>query len=195
MIKFDILNRFSGNVIFTAEIDCNENELPNIKLGLAVKAAIKAKANLSGANLSGADLSGADLSRADLSRANLSGADLSGADLYRADLSRANLSGADLSRANLSGACINRTMGNLKNIKTISVESYCITYTADTLQIGCERHPIEKWWKFTPEQIQRMDGDRASAFWKRWKPILQAMIAEMPAEPTGYVAPAAEVAA
>ena len=109
VIKFDVMNRFSGQVQFTAEIQCQENELPSIKLGLAVKWAIKARAYLAGADLSradlaGADLSGADLSGADLSRADLSCADLSGADLSRADLAGAYLAGADLSGADLSGA-------------------------------------------------------------------------------------------
>jgi len=66
---------------------------------MAVKAAIKAEANLSEADLFGANLSGADLFGANLSGANLSGANLSGADLSRANLSRADLSGANLSGA------------------------------------------------------------------------------------------------
>ena len=109
MIKFEILNRFSGKVQFTAEIDCSESAGKSIKVGLAIKWAIKKGANLRGADLSGADLRGAYLSDADLSGAylsdaDLSGADLSGADLRGADLSGAYLSGADLSGADLSGA-------------------------------------------------------------------------------------------
>ena len=65
-MKFEIKNRFTGNVLFAVETDT---------LCLCVEAAIR---------------SGADLSRANLSRANLSGANLSGADLSGADLSRAN---------------------------------------------------------------------------------------------------------
>jgi hypothetical protein len=118
-MKYEIRNRFSGSVIFTAETK---------SFKLAVEMAVKTGANLSGANLYGANLSRAYLSGADLSRANLSGADLSranlfgadlyganlsgadlyGANLYGADLSRADLSGADLSRANLSGADLSR---------------------------------------------------------------------------------------
>jgi hypothetical protein len=98
-MKFNITNRFSGAVQFTAEIDCADDAGTSVKIGLAVMWAIKSGADLSGAYLSGAYLSGADLSRADLS-----GADLSRADLSRADLSWAYLSGADLSRADLSGA-------------------------------------------------------------------------------------------
>jgi len=104
MIKFDILNRFSGKVQFTAEIDCEEAADRSIKIGLAVKWAVKNSANLRGANLDGANLYGADLYGADLYCANLNGANLGGADLYGANLGGANLGGADLYGANLGGA-------------------------------------------------------------------------------------------
>ena len=103
-MKFDIFNRFTGAVQFSCEIDCAADALPSVKLDLALKVAIKERADLSGAYLSGAYLSGANLIRANLIRANLSGAYLSGADLSGANLSGANLSGADLSGAYLSGA-------------------------------------------------------------------------------------------
>ena len=78
-MKFDVLDRFSGEVKFTAEIDCDETAVPSLKLGLAVKWAIKEKANLSYADLRYANLSYANLSSADLRAANLSYADLSSA--------------------------------------------------------------------------------------------------------------------
>ena len=103
-MKFDILNRWSGKIQFTAEIECADDAPPSIKLGLAVKIADLHGATLSGANLCGADLSGADLSGVNLSCANLSGANLVDADLRGADLSGADLSGANLVGANLVGA-------------------------------------------------------------------------------------------
>ena len=86
MIKYNILSRFTGSVLFTAEIDCLDSELESVKLGLSVKWGLENKKNLSGANLSGANLSGANLSGANLSGANLSSANLRGADLRSADL-------------------------------------------------------------------------------------------------------------
>ena len=99
-MKIEIKSSFSGSVLFSIETD---------SMRLAVEAAVKSCANLSGAdlscaNLSCANLSGADLSCANLSCANLYGANLSCANLYGADLSCANLSGADLYGANLSCA-------------------------------------------------------------------------------------------
>ena len=128
-MEFQVKNRFSGEVQFTAEIDCDEGAPLGVKLGLAVKWAVKAgaylvRANLAGANLADANLAGADLAdanlaganlvRADLAganladaylvRANLADANLAGANLVRADLARANLADAYLVRANLAGA-------------------------------------------------------------------------------------------
>ena len=73
-MQYDILNRFTGAVQFTAEIDCADDAPRSIKIGLSVQWGVRAKANLRGANLHGADLSGADLRWADLSGADLSGA-------------------------------------------------------------------------------------------------------------------------
>ena len=101
-----IPNRWLSTVCWEGEIEDQGSDAKN--LGEAVKAAIKAGANLSGAYLSGANLSGANLSGANLSGAYLSGANLSGANLSRAYLDGANLSGAYLSGANLSGAYLSR---------------------------------------------------------------------------------------
>ena len=75
-IKFDVLSRFTGAVQFTAEIECDEGASVSVKLGLAVRWAVKAGAYLAGAYLAGADLAGA----------NLAGANLAGAYLARAYL-------------------------------------------------------------------------------------------------------------
>ena len=79
MIKFDIFNRFTSKVQFTAEIDCDENEAKSVKIGLAVKWAVKSGAYLSSADLGYADLSSANLSSANLGYADLRGANLNGA--------------------------------------------------------------------------------------------------------------------
>jgi hypothetical protein len=63
-MSFDILNRWTGAVVFHSETAATRGE--------AAEEAVRSRADLSGA-----DLSGAYLSRADLSGADLSGADLS----------------------------------------------------------------------------------------------------------------------
>ena len=136
-------------------------------------------ANLSGANLRGADLRGASLSYANLSYANLSGANLRGADLSCADLRGADLRGADLTDSRLNWAT-----GNMAEIKTLLLEVWSITYTAEHLHIGCERHLISDWWDFDDERIARMDS-KALAWWKKWKAFIQHAIELSPATPTG----------
>jgi len=107
-----IKNRSTGSVIFEAEVDASLSG--ELKIGAAVKIAIKTDANLAGANLAAANLAGANLAdaylaganlaRADLTGAYLAGANLAGANLTRADLAGADLAGADLAGANLAGA-------------------------------------------------------------------------------------------
>ena len=212
MIKFDVFNRFSGAVQFTAEIEASDEDLSSVKLGLAVRWAVKNGANLSGADLSGAslyraDLSGAnlsganlscatlyraDLSRATVSHANLSGTYLSGADLYGANLYGADLSRADLSRANLYGANLSGANGLNDYLKCIQIDQYPITYTSDALQIGCERHAISDWADFDDHRIAEMDGKDALKFWRKYKDWIFQTIELCPAKPTGYVKQEAE---
>jgi hypothetical protein len=67
--KFEVLNRWTNAVQFTAEITVTPDMLPSVKLGRVVKWAKANGAYLSDAYLSDADLSGADLSGANLSDA------------------------------------------------------------------------------------------------------------------------------
>ena len=184
-MQFEIRSRWSGAVVFTAEIAADSETPTGIKLGLAVKTAVKAGANLRGANLSGADLSGADLSEADLSEADLRGANLSGA----------NLRGADLSEAYLSGASLNGVSGLNDWIKCIQVEDWPISYTSEVMQIGCQRHTFDAWKNFSDAQIRAMDGRRALTFWAKWKETIFKIIEMAPAAPTAPAetqAPASE---
>jgi len=201
MIKFDIKHRYTGEVKFTAEIDCGELELRSIKLGLAVKCGVENKAdlmdanlmgaNLRGANLEGVDLGGADLEGAylkyanlrgaDLMSANLTDADLTGADLRGAYLAGADLRGANLTDADLTGAYLRYVIGNMREVKSLRCDVYKIVYTHDCLIIGCERHLIQDWWKFDNKRILQMDGKDALEWWKKWKPILQGIIEVSPA--------------
>jgi len=100
----NITDRFTGSVIFTAEIQVADDAPMALRLGAATAVAIAAKADLRHADLSGADLRHADLRHADLRHADLRHADLRHADLSDADLSDADLSGADLRHADLSDA-------------------------------------------------------------------------------------------
>ena len=132
--------------------------------------------DLRNANLRDADLSGADLSGANLSGANLRDADLSGADLSGANLSGADLSGADLSGANLSGADLRYCIGNNKEIKSLQIGTYLISYTKDILNIGCQSYKHSDWRTFSDSIILNMDGQKALDWWNLNKHILFELI-------------------
>ena len=142
-------------------------------------------ADLSSADLSYADLRYADLSYADLRYADLSYADLSYADLSYADLRSADLSYADLRSASLRDPIIWGATGNMGEIKSIALDTYPIAYTAEYLQIGCERHAIADWWGFDDGRISKMNSD-AVIWWKKWKAFIQQAIELSPATPTGH---------
>ena len=159
MTQYDITNRWSGAVIVTAEIDCDEAASRPEKVGLAVKWVARARANLAdadfaGANLADADLAGANLADADLARADLRDADLAGANLAGADLADANLRGADLARANLrganlagadfaganlrgadlrgadlAGANLRGAVGNMSQVRSMQIDRWPVTWT------------------------------------------------------------------
>ena len=116
-------------------------------------------------SLCNADLRYTNLRGANLGSANLSGTNLSGADLRYADLGSANLRYADLRW------CI----GNMREIKSAQFDTYDVTWTKDTLAIGCQQHPIKDWWQFDDTTITNMDSD-ALLWWKKWKLVLQQII-------------------
>ena len=195
-MKFDISNRFSGAVQFTAEIDASEDDTRELKVGLAVKWAVKNRASLDWASLDGANLNRASLYRANLNGANLYRASLDGAsldwasldwaNLNRANLNGASLNGASLDGANLNGANLYRANGVTKYVKCIQIEQYPIAYTDTTLQIGCERHRISEWADFDNSRIAKMDGKKALKFWAKYKDWIFQAIELCPAKPTGY---------
>ena len=147
-MRFDVTNRSTDAVQFTAEIDCAYNATTSTKLGLAVRWAFKNDASLSDANLSDA-----------------------------------NLRHADLSGANLRGA-----HGVNDHVKCIQIDTYPITYTAEIIQIGCQRHTHQEWAEFTDSQIRAMDGTKALAWWTKYKTWLFQTIEMCPAKPTGFMA-------
>jgi len=69
-------------------------------------------------------------------------------------------------------------------MKSVLCEQYPVTYTADVMQIGCQRHKITDWWEFDDRQILYMGGEAALKWWRTWKPILQQIIATSTAKPT-----------
>ena len=153
MINFDIDNRFTGEALFTSEIDCDEKTSHGIKLGLAVKAALEAGADLTDANLTGADLIDADLI----------GANLTGACLTYSNLRGANLTDATFKNTVWTGGVII----NRQPIRIQGLGPWLICILDEHMQIGCEIHSYKDWAEFDDRQIAQMDGCPTLEFWKQ----------------------------
>jgi hypothetical protein len=190
-MKFEIKNRWSGAVQFACKLPAEfEGKSYGDQLGAAIKIAVEADAKLTGADLTGAkligakltdadltdaDLTFADLTRAKLTRADLTGAKLTCADLTRANLAYANLPDADLTFADLPDANLTGTIGNMREVFSLQLDVWPVTFTRDVIQIGCQRHAIASWWAFSDEEIAQMSG-KALPWWKKWKPILKQIV-------------------
>lgn len=153
-------------------------------------------ADLSNVNLICADLMGANLTGANLMNANLSHVDLMDANLTDANLHNANLHNADLTNTNLTNANLKGVNGNLSTIKSIFIEAYPVTYTAEYLQIGSHYHSISEWWEFDNKRLLEIGGEAILDFWLKWKYPIKQIIDISPATPTvpGYKRENAEVA-
>jgi uncharacterized protein YjbI with pentapeptide repeats len=122
-------------------------------------------------------------------RANLARADLARANLAGANLARANLAGAYLARANLADADLAGARGNMLEIKTAQFDTWAPSWTTApdgvvTLQIGCQRHPLEMWRRADPRWIAAMDSD-ATYWWARYGTIVLSLVDASPATPWG----------
>jgi hypothetical protein len=122
-------------------------------------------------------------------RANLASADLAGAYLADANLARANLADAYLANAYLAGADLNSVRGNMREIKTMQADRWGVTWTMSPegvawLQIGCQRHPVEKWRSAPDRWIAKLDYDAAD-WWRKWKAPLLSVVDLDPATPWG----------
>jgi len=114
------------------------------------------------------DENNVDLNEANLNEANLNEANLNEANLHEANLNEANLYRANLYRANLYKANLHGTIGNMREVCSMQIEDFPITFTKDVLQIGCKNYTHEQWRAFTDDEIFVMHG-QALPFWKKWK--------------------------
>ena len=174
----NILNRFTGEVLFSAEIECKPDEPPSVKFGLAVRVAIKARANLEGANLEGANLEGANLAGAYLEGAYLEGANLARANLARANLARAYLEGAYLAGAYLEGAYLEGA--NLEGANLVidagqdSRGYQFVGYWRSGIRIkaGCRDYTLaeaKKHWAESPECLAKVNLIELTATIRNWE--------------------------
>lgn len=96
-------------------------------------------------------------------------------DLSGSDLSGSNLRGSDLSCSDLSCSELSYAIGNMREIKSMQLDKWMITYTQTDMAIGCQQHPIKDWFAFDDEKIASMDSG-ALDWWRKWKPVIQQIL-------------------
>ncbi len=163
--------------------------------------------SLRNVNLSNANLKGAYISYADLWHANLAFADLSGAHIERTSTLGANLTSAvfkftqfrdvymrnafieyaNFYGVNLDDVNMYGVSGVNRYIKCLQMGPFPVAYTAEVLQIGCERHLISTWKTYTDDDISAICGASTLGLWKKHKQWLFDTIERFPAIPTDSV--------
>ena len=132
---------------------------------------IKEVESLSHSNLSYSNLSNSNLSNSNLSYSDLSYSNLSNSNLSYSNLSNSNLRGSDLSNSDLRGV-----IGNGREIKSLQIGTYLVSYHKDILNIGCQSHTLDKWINFTDEEIDAMNKGTSLDWWKLNKDILVTLV-------------------
>jgi hypothetical protein len=188
-MKFDVRNRWTRAVQFTAEIECSEDASASVKLGLAVKWGIANGASLNGANLDGANLIGASLNGANLIGASLNGASLNGANLNGASLNGASLNGANLIDAR--GIAPSRVQpllflldqpGKIRAYKLVTKECRGIFYPSIEYQVQCEVSVEDA---STDNNVECAQGiSVATLDWclANWRPTYKILVVEFEAK-------------
>jgi hypothetical protein len=183
----ELRKRFTEELIF--ELECNTWEE-------LLKGALKAKISFHSADFRGADFSDvdfrysdfsySDFSDSDFSGSNFCGSDFSYSDFRGADFRGSNFSGADFSRADFSrtdfcdsnfrgsdfsGSQHQYKIGNMREWKSMQLDTYMIGFNDSILTIGCQQNTIAEWKSMQDEKIKMMDAG-ALEWWKKWKDFI-----------------------
>ena len=181
-----IKNRYSGDVIkevtSLSNSDLRYSDLSNSDLSYSdlrysdLSYSDLSNSNLRYSNLRGSDLSNSDLRDSDLRGSNLSNSDLRDSDLSYSNLRYSNLRGSNLRGSDLRGSDLRNIIGNGREIKSLQIGTYMVSYHKDILNIGCQSHTLNKWLNFTDEEIDRMDKGTSLDWWKLNKDILITLV-------------------
>ena len=91
-------------------------------------------------------------------------------------LSNSNLSYSNLSNSDLRGSNLRNIIGNGKEVKSLQIGTYMVSYHKDILNIGCQSHTLDRWISFTDEEIDAMDKGTSLDWWKLNKDILVTLV-------------------
>jgi hypothetical protein len=73
------------------------------------------------------------------------------------------------------GAELCNAVGNGKELNTLHLSKWIVTFTSVDMAIGCQQHPIDQWFSFTDEEIGGMH-EEALEWWGRYKELLKNIL-------------------
>lgn len=133
-----------------------------------------AYADLSGLDLTGLNFHMASFEYANLQNVNFSGCDISKSSFRHSNCTAANFSDtildcsnflyADLTETTFSPSCKLTCIGNGKQLKTINVCKFLVTYSSHYMTIGCMHHELDWWQSCTLSDIEEVYTNSDAAY-------------------------------
>lgn len=172
--------------LFLIDVDLSSRNLSEVNLTNAVFIRCKLSlSNFTKSTLEGTLFSACDCKKSIFFKTNLNGAkfeycilkfcSFNKASLENSSLIYSDLRGTSLKDVDLDTVNFRCVVGNSKEIKSLQIHNYQISYSKNILNIGCESHPIQDWIDFSDRQINRMDA-HALTFWKQYKDIILTLV-------------------
>lgn len=171
-----IKNKYSGVVIKEVTSLSNSNLSYSDLRDSDLRCSDLRCSNLRGSTLRGSDLSNSNLRDSNLRDSNLTYSNLRDSDLRGSNLRDSNLSYSHLRGSDLRGSDLRNIIGNGKEVKSLQIGTYMVSYHKDILNIGCQSHTLDKWIAFTDEEIDDMDKGTSLDWWKLNKDILVTLV-------------------
>ena len=134
--------------------------------------------DFTGLNFDKMDFTRANFVRCLFLRCDMNETNFTAATLLNSNFTDARLTNAILTKANLEGV-----IGNTREIKSLQVVRFPITYTSTTVQIGCKQCPIENIDDEFNKIIKSLGG-KYSNTWDKYKQYLETLLQISPAVKT-----------
>ena len=74
------------------------------------------------------------------------------------------------------GAILGGNASSTKKVLYITTELYDVTISDNHIDLGLSQYTKKDWFNFTSEEILKLEGKEGLDWWKKWNPILIAMI-------------------
>lgn len=169
-----VIKKLDGSIIIEDD-NKSEREL--------VKYCLENAISLNEANLDGLDLNhlnfdnvfinGASFKNTILSNISSKNASFIECDFTKSDFSFCNLLNTEFEECVLKEIILRDTVGDMKNIFSVVLDTYVMTFTKEIMNLGCDSKSIEDWRKTTTDDIE---DDEQKWLWDYYKELIFEII-------------------